>query len=406
MRLLTWSTVATLWWIEVWVDVESVEQVQSADIQEHSFLVQDLSHAELKLLEYLQEEADVRLGASMPLATAFDSLRLTALVGRLRKSLAPQLSLRDALACDTVADLLKVTTKLAKTEKKDNCTAQITEPSFFKVREWPYMFCMSVCWALEADDVEIMKVQKALENLLSKHGALSVQLADPPALWDLAMEAAANLSLARALLQSTFGNTLHGHSRGRTDCVMECIGGLLWTAWPRLKRERFPEAKLDVIECEDSNQLELRSAWLLDGRNGRQFLENPMHAVLLKDAETGKSRLHLAVSHGLSDGFSGLPLLQDFLQFYNDVNGESGTSEKIESSETDSEHSRFCGLLSQEARLKGALMITTSEAAEVADISSWALSCSCGVTLQNLMGAFFIFFGGKSEQVHTWLPYL
>ena len=368
--------------------------MQSADIPEHSFPVQDLSHAELKLLEYLQEEADVRLGASMPLATAFDSLRLTALVGRLRKSLAPQLSLRDALACDTVADLLKVTTKLAKTEKKDNCTAQITEPCFFKVREWPYMFSMSVCWALEADDVEIMKVQTALENLLSKHGALSVQLADPPALWDLAMEAAANLSLARALLQSTFGNSLHG-SRGRTDCVMECIGGLLWTAWPRLKREKFPEAKLDVIECEDSNQLELRSAWLLDGRNGRQFLENPMHAVLLKDAETGKSRLHLAVSHGLSDGFSGLPLLQDFLQFYNGVNGESVASEKIERSQTDSEHSRFCGLLSQEARLKGALMITTSEAAEVADISSWALSSSCGVTLQNPMGTFFFVGGGN-----------
>lgn len=262
------------------------------------------------------------------------------------------------------------------------------------------MFSMSVCWALEADDVEIMKVRTALENLLSKHGALSVQLADPPALWDLAMEAAANLSLARALLQSAFGNSLHGR-RGRTDCVMECIGGLLWTAWPRLKREKNPEAKLDVIECEDSNQLELRSAWLLDGRNGRQFLENPMHAVLLKDAETGKSRLHLAVSHGLSDGFSGLPLLQDFLQFYNGVNGESVASAKIERSQTDSEHSRFCGLLSQEARLKGALMIATSEAAEVADISSWALSCSCGVTLQNPMGTFF--FGGGNRSTLDYL---
>lgn len=152
---------------------------------------------------------------------------------------------------------------------------------------------------------------------------------------------------------------------------MDFIGWLLWTAWPRLQHERTPEVNLDVVECEVSEQLELRSTWLLDGRNGRQFLENPIHAVLLTDAETGKCRLHIAVSHGLSDGFSGLPLLQDFIQFYN---GLATTSNGNQSGPAQS--GRFSGLLLQEARLKGALMVAANEVADTADIASWALPSS------------------------------
>ena len=44
----------------------------------------------------------------MALASAFDSLKLTALVGKMRRTQAPKLSLRDALACDTVLDFLKL----------------------------------------------------------------------------------------------------------------------------------------------------------------------------------------------------------------------------------------------------------------------------------------------------------
>lgn len=339
---------------------------------------EDLSNAELSLLEYLQEEAGVHLETEMPIATAFDSLRLTALVGALRKSgRAPQLTLRDALACDTVADLLRTITKLStpakRSDSKTNKEWKTTDPCFFKVREWPYMFSLSVCWALEADNVDVPAVQRALQSLLAKHGALSMKLADPLALWDLAMEAAANLSLARALLQAEFGRTkpLEGkkqRGRHRINRIMDFIGWLLWTAWPRLQHERNPEVNLDVIECEDSAQLELRSAWLLDGRNGREFLVNPIHAVLLTDAETGKCRLHIAVSHGLSDGFSGLPLLQDFIDFYGRDQLQQGLPLQ------DFKQSPFSGLLMQEARLKSALMV--SKVAEKADISSWALPCS------------------------------
>lgn len=348
---------------EVWVDCEPTKGSSS------NLGPEDLSNAELSLLEYLQEEAGVHLETKMPVATAFDSLRLTALVGALRKSMAPQLTLRDALACDTVADLLRTITKLSESSKpamqSDSKKKWTTDPCFFKVREWPYMFSLSVCWALEADNVDVPAVQRALQSLLAKHGALSMKLADPLALWDLAMEAAANLSLARALLHAEFGRTKPGRKRGRINRIMDFIGWLLWTAWPRLQHERNPEVNLDVIQCEDSPQLELRSAWLLDGRNAREFLVNPIHAVLLTDAETGKRRLHIAVSHGLSDGFSGLPLLQDFIDFYG--------RDQLQAPQT--EQSRFSGLLMQEARLKGALM-ATSEVAEKADISSWALPCS------------------------------
>eukprot|EP00435_Cladocopium_sp_Y103_P019909 s968_g4.t2 len=368
----------------VWVDHEPTGMTESSS-SVHS-VSEDLSHAELSLLEYLREEAGVRLEAKMPLATAFDSLRLTALVGGLRKSMAPQLTLRDALACDTVADLLKVISSLSRLAAEKQHDAEATrcaaEPHFFKVREWPYMFSLSVCWALESEQVDVARVQSALQSLLAKHGALCVKLADPPAIWDLAMEAAANLSLARALLNAEFGGmkpVQSGKGRGRhrrissiMESVMDFIGWLLWTAWPRLQHERTPEVNLDVVECEDSEQLELRSTWLLDGRNGRQFLENPIHAVLLTDADTGKCRLHIAVSHGLSDGFSGLPLLQDFIQFY------SGLAPTFNANQLQpgSAQKRFSGLLLQEARLRGALMVAANKIADAADIASWALPSS------------------------------
>ena len=352
---------------EVWVDIEATNN-QGNELQ----APEELSHHQLRLLEHLEEEAGLRLNVKMPLATAFDSLRLTALVGSLRRSEAPHLTLRDALACDTVFDLLKLASskKGLKLEDAKPCEA----PDHFKVREWPYMFSLSVCWALETqtpcgtEEIEAMKV--ALQRLVARHGALSMRLADPPAMWDLAMEAAANLSLARATLRNVegveSGKGARRRQRRRIGNIMDFIGWLLWTAWPQLQHERNCEVHFDVVDCESSKQLEWRSAWLLDGRNGRQVLENPIHAVLLKDSR--KSRLHLAVSHGLADGFSGLPLLQDFIRFYHEaVQSKDHREEPF--------HHRFSGLSSQEARLKGALLVS-EETIEVADISSWALQSS------------------------------
>ena len=335
------------------------------------------------------------MDARMPLSTAFDSLRLTALVGALRRAVAPRLTLREALACDTVWDLLKLTIRRseAPTDAEDQGLKQAREggmePCYFRVREWPYMFAMSVCWALESQgpcgQKECAAIERALQKLVDRHGALSMRLADPPATWDLAMEAAANLSLTRAILGDRT-REIRGRvcRRGREISglgrIMDFIGWLLWTAWPRLQHERHlpggpgggpdratESVQLDVVHCEDSEQLEGRSAWLLDGRNGRQILQAPIHAVLLKDSS--RSRLHVAVSHGLADGFSGLPLLKDFIRFYKQI-CESG-----EVSEEEDAFDRFSGLSSQEARLKGVLMVSAA-ATEVADIASWALPFS------------------------------
>ncbi|CAK9022035.1 Tyrocidine synthase 3 (Tyrocidine synthase III) [Includes: ATP-dependent asparagine adenylase (AsnA) (Asparagine activase) [Durusdinium trenchii] len=376
----------------VWVDIETQLPHQAPKVQVPS---PELSYRELRLFERLEEEAGVRLDARMPLSTAFDSLRLTALVGALRRAVAPRLTLREALACDTVWDLLKLTIRRseAPTDAEDQGLKQAREggmePCYFRVREWPYMFAMSVCWALESQgpcgQKECAAIERALQKLVDRHGALSMRLADPPATWDLAMEAAANLSLTRAILGDRT-REIRGRvcRRGREISglgrIMDFIGWLLWTAWPRLQHERHlpggpgggpdratESVQLDVVHCEDSEQLEGRSAWLLDGRNGRQILQAPIHAVLLKDSS--RSRLHVAVSHGLADGFSGLPLLKDFIRFYKQI-CESG-----EVSEEEDAFDRFSGLSSQEARLKGALMVSAA-ATEVADIASWALPFS------------------------------
>ncbi|CAE7253513.1 unnamed protein product, partial [Symbiodinium necroappetens] len=56
--------------------------------------------------------------------------------------------------------------------------------SDFRVREWPYMFSLSVCWALDSEEpVQKDVLCRTLQKLKRKHGALRVQLADPPALW-------------------------------------------------------------------------------------------------------------------------------------------------------------------------------------------------------------------------------
>ncbi|CAJ1407734.1 unnamed protein product [Effrenium voratum] len=341
----------------VWVEPKS-EPVASADRADRS----GMSQMQLELLERLEEEAGRPLEPRLALASAFDSLRLTALVGALRRSCAP-LTLREALACDTVADFIRLLADAKTSTCDDNArsTSQIAEPQVFRVREWPYMFSLSVCWALETHDhVDMAALQRALRCLVMKHGALTMQLADPPASWDFAMEAASNLSLARSLLRRHFGVIGANARRHPALKVLDFVGWLLWVAWPQLRPEQAEEVPLDVISCENQEQLEWRSAWLLDGRNARSFLVHPIHAVLLTDTGRTISRLHLAVSHGLADGFSGLPLLQDFLRFYQ------------EELKPEKSADRFSGLVTQEARLQRALAPDCKEL-DVADISSWAL---------------------------------
>merc|ERR1711957_918886 len=110
------------------------------------------------------------------------------------------------------------------------------------------------------------------------------------------------------------------------------VGKALHSAWPRVV-VRDPSqivVPVEIIDCEDWDQLERRSAWLMDGRSARKFLRSTVHAIVLRTPADGQyashSRLHVAVSHGVADGFSGLPLLQDLRQLYaKEKDGSSGT---------------------------------------------------------------------------------
>lgn len=234
--------------------------------------------------------------------------------------------------------------------------------SDFRVREWPYMFSLSVCWALDSEEsVQKDVLCRTLQKLKRKHGALRVQLADPPALWDFAMDAASNLSFSRAALL----RGARGRRPGLSARILNGLGLLLFTAWPRLTQTEDTEVPVEVVQCQSREQLEQRSAWLLDGRNARNFLTGPLHAVLLELPGMG-ARLHIAVSHGLSDGFSGMPLLQDFVRLYDAELAGRPSEEAPEDA--------FFGLRKQEVRLQETLVREGSGGGDhQADLGSWAL---------------------------------
>ncbi|CAE7235011.1 unnamed protein product, partial [Symbiodinium sp. KB8] len=325
----------------------------------------DLPCSLLQLLERLDKEAGFELAPDMALASAFDSLKLTALVGKMRRTQAPKLSLRDALACDTVLDFLKLLAGGSGGDPTDRAMSAAPRghaDSDFRVREWPYMFSLSVCWALDSEEpVQKDVLCRTLQKLKRKHGALRVQLADPPALWDFAMDAASNLSFSRAVLL----RGARGRRPGLSARILNGLGLLLFTAWPRLTQTEDTEVPVEVVQCQSREQLEQRSAWLLDGRNARNFLTGPLHAVLLELPGMG-ARLHIAVSHGLSDGFSGMPLLQDFVRLYDAELAGRPSEEAPEDA--------FFGLRKQEVRLQETLVREGSSGGDhQADLGSWAL---------------------------------
>eukprot|EP00439_Symbiodinium_sp_Y106_P003580 s4711_g1.t1 len=323
----------------------------------------DLPYSLLQLLESVDKEAGCELAPDMALASVFDSLKLTALVGKMRQKVAPNLSLRDALACDTVLDFVKLLAGRSDADppNRDIAGSRGQADSGFRVREWPYMFSLSVCWALESKEpVKKDVLCRTLQKLKQKHGALRMQLADPPALWDFAMDAAANLSFSREVL-------LRGPPRrpGLSARILNGVGLLLWTAWPRLTQTEDTEVPVEVVRCQSREQLEQRSAWLLDGRNARNFLTGPLHAILLELPGMG-ARLHIALSHGLSDGFSGMPLLQDFVRLYDAELAGRPAEEVLDDA--------FFGLTKQEVRLQETLVRAGSGGGDLqADLGSWAL---------------------------------
>eukprot|EP00931_Biecheleriopsis_adriatica_P101854 TRINITY_DN76919_c0_g1_i1.p1 TRINITY_DN76919_c0_g1~~TRINITY_DN76919_c0_g1_i1.p1 ORF type:complete len:1901 (-),score=386.51 TRINITY_DN76919_c0_g1_i1:21-5576(-) len=372
---------------------------------------EELTREQQQLLRAVEEEAGSSLELAASLASVFDSLRLTALVAELRRSgAAPEITLRHALSCDTVADLIahasagQSTTGAAQPSSATCRSPGRSTPRFFKVREWRYMFRLSVCWALEAKtSVDLAALKRALRRLRLRHAALAAQLADPAQLWDFAMEAAGNLSLLRSLLlQQRQAATRRGRARsaGLLPRTLNSLGNALHRAWPRLvvhHEEQEAEVPLHVVACSSCEQMEQRSAWLLDGRNGRHFSEGPFHAVLLQlpaqstlpaSAEEGPgsraqeaevpvaSRLHLAVSHGLCDGFSGTPLLQDFVRLYESERGRARRSSDGSGDDAAAEDMpSTAGLELLESRLAGSLG-GGDDTSGTADMSSWALPCA------------------------------
>ena len=65
-----------------------------------------------------------------------------------------------------------------------------------------------------------------------------MQLTDPPALWDFAMDAASNLSFSRAVL---LRGARASRRPGLPARILNGVGVLLWTAWPRLKQTEDTE---------------------------------------------------------------------------------------------------------------------------------------------------------------------
>lgn len=188
--------------------------------------------------------------------------------------------------------------------------------------QYSYIFRVSAAWALVPDGpLNVDALEKALQDLSARHEALRSELADPPQLLDIAIEAAGNLLLLQSWARSS--KFRFGFLVKVVLWALSALAKLLVMAWPRavvLEPGKLP-VPLEVVNCTGSEQLEMRSNWLLDGRNSARFLNTPMHAVLLQVADEGEGvsvlpRLHVVVSHGFGDGFAGLPLLRDLQRLY------------------------------------------------------------------------------------------
>ncbi|CAK0901971.1 unnamed protein product [Prorocentrum cordatum] len=369
---------------KIWVDCEPSADGQAPSASGAAASPESLPPAARRLLAVLEKEAGRSLDLSAPLASVFDSLRLMVLVGTARREAAVLLTLRDALACDSVGDLLVLPAVAAPQEVEAPAKApfageaEAAADGCFRVREWRYMFRLSVCWSLSATQpVDEAALRRALRLLGGRHEALRAGLVDCPLLCDLAVEAAANLSLSRELLLSGASSCGHAGRGGRLDSALRralgAVGRALYDAWPRVAAcaPGEADAPLEVHDCEDEEQLERRAAWLLDGRNAPKFMRGPLHAVLLRlrgRARGGApaARLFLAANHGLCDGFSGLALLQDFQHLYAAERGlAAGRAAELPAPPPRS------ALRAQEARLLRALL--GERGGDAVDVASYSL---------------------------------
>eukprot|EP00927_Polykrikos_kofoidii_P045438 TRINITY_DN39421_c0_g1_i1.p1 TRINITY_DN39421_c0_g1~~TRINITY_DN39421_c0_g1_i1.p1 ORF type:complete len:1401 (-),score=169.94 TRINITY_DN39421_c0_g1_i1:148-3891(-) len=307
----------------------------------------DFSASGRAILAAAEAEAGRPVALGEPLALVFDSLRMMGFVVAARQASGVEVTLRDVLRCDTLHDMLMLPvvqsppTAVTASFVEDSTTSAADVPvvaspadqggsRFFRIPEWRYMFGLSVGWVLVPDQpVDTEALQGALQDLAERHEALRVEVVDPSPLLDLAMEAAANLSLAREaigrLCPSEAGSGGDGRDVGRLvgavgRGLIKCMGKTLIRAWPRVAVRSQWRVPLETLKCSDSKQLRRRSEWLLDGRNASCFMPGPLHAVILQcegdDGGITDQRLHILVNHGLCDGFSGVPLLADLECFY------------------------------------------------------------------------------------------
>eukprot|EP00811_Abedinium_folium_P019068 NODE_279_length_3239_cov_11.437982.p1 GENE.NODE_279_length_3239_cov_11.437982~~NODE_279_length_3239_cov_11.437982.p1 ORF type:complete len:669 (+),score=211.19 NODE_279_length_3239_cov_11.437982:717-2723(+) len=352
------------------------------------------------LLHVVETEAGCEVALSASLASLFDSLRMMGVVVAARTETGLAVTLRATLGCNTVADLLTLPEVLATTASSassgsgDATAASQNAQLSFRIPQYSYMFRCSTAWALVPDSsINEAALRGALEDLSARHEALRTQLTDPPLLFDIAMEAAGNLSLLRALADRS---STHGLVLLRRSCSV--VGSALLAAWPRVmvcKAGTIP-VPMEVVDCSGSEQLELRSSWLLDGRNAVRMLNTPMHAVVLHVADEGDGasvlpRLHIIVSHGFGDGFAGLPLLRDLQRLYFNhcerLADEGDDSAKAATERSPKRAKKVSdGLLSEaalpsstsiiERRMRAALLRNGVES-EISDVASGALPRQC-----------------------------
>lgn len=313
--------------------VEVTERPVEADAAasiSRSFDRADLSPAATSVLAVMEEEVGYRIDLSALISTIFDSLRLMTLVVAIRKRTGLMLTLKYALQHATVGELL-TSPKLARGTRATDNDAPAAERSgeeercAYSLPKWRYMLNLSVGWALvsEGEPIHEEALHRALQELSGRHPALRAELEDSPMLLDVAMEAAANVTFLRSLLArrpARDGRAPRESITARaTRRVLFGVGAAMRRAWPRIrvnKHEQAPRIPFRVVQCEDYRQLTSRSKWLMDGRNAHNYMEAQLQAILLKVPGSDAARLHVLISHGLADGFSGLPLLKDLQELY------------------------------------------------------------------------------------------